>query len=152
MTIFRWRMGGNSPSSFKKWLNPPIRVPSPNFYSLSLKKGHWNFKQQNESIFKGILNFLSKGTYVLFTTENGQNQTAGNIFNYHQYSSWYLKVISSPMKVRLNLVICTSLQFVDWLCLFADHIKYFFVNFANQNFLSIRIFVFRETKKFLFTF
>ena len=72
--------GGNSPSSFKKWLNPPIRVPSPNFYSISIKKGHWNFKQQNESIFTGILNSLSKGTYVLFTTENEQNYKLLAIF------------------------------------------------------------------------
>ena len=58
--------------SVKKWPKPsPIRVPPPNFYilpikallsplllemghsSLKTKKGHWNFQQQNESIFLG---------------------------------------------------------------------------------------------------
>ena len=32
-----------------------------------------------------------------------------------------------------------------------DHLKYFFVKFVNQNFQSVRITVFRETTKFLFT-
>ena len=40
---------------------------------------------------------------------------------------------------------------IDFFCLIADHVKYFFVIFANLDFLSARIFVFRETMKFLFT-
>ena len=35
--------------------------------------------------------------------------------------------------------------------LLTDHFKQFFVKFADQNFLSVRIFVLKETKKFLFT-
>ena len=48
-------------------------------------------------------------------------------------------------------MICES-RFVDWLCLFVDHFKTFFVKFVNQNFPSVRIFVFRETTKFPFRF
>ena len=44
-----------------------------------------------------------------------------------------------------------ELQFVDQLCLSVDHFKKCFVKFANQNFPSVRIFVFQEKMKFLFT-
>ena len=37
---------------------------------------------------------------------------------------------------------------MDQLCLLTDHM--IFVKFVNQNFPSVRIFVFRETIKFLF--
>ena len=37
------------------------------------------------------------------------------------------------------------------LCLFTDNYKQFPVKFKNQNFPSVKIFVFEETKKFLFT-
>ena len=40
---------------------------------------------------------------------------------------------------------------VDQLCLFVDHCNQFLVKFADQNFPSVRIFVFRETTKFFFT-
>ena len=52
---------------------------------------------------------------------------------------------------RFKLAIRKS-QFVDRLCLLPDYFKEFFVKFANQNFPSVKIFVFRETTKFLFTF
>ena len=44
-------------------------------------------------------------------------------------------------------------RFTDQLCPFAEYFKQFFVKFANQNLHSFpsRIFVFRETKKFLIT-
>ena len=42
-------------------------------------------------------------------------------------------------------------QFANRLCLFADHFKQFFMEFANQNLPSIGTFVFRETTKFLIT-
>ena len=42
-------------------------------------------------------------------------------------------------------------RFADRLCLFVDHFKQFFVKFANQNFPSVRIFVFRETKVPVYT-
>ena len=42
-------------------------------------------------------------------------------------------------------------RFMDRLYFFADHFKPIFVKFANQNFRSVRIFVFRETTKFQFT-
>ena len=48
-------------------------------------------------------------------------------------------------------VVVRRLRFADRLCLFADHFKQFFVKFAKQNFPSIRIFLFRETTKFVFT-
>ena len=37
-----------------------------------------------------------------------------------------------------------------YICLFADHFKQVSVKFPNQNFPSVRIFVFRKTAKFLF--
>ena len=42
-------------------------------------------------------------------------------------------------------------QFTNQLCVSTDHFKQFFVKFANKNFPSVRIFVFRETTEFLFT-
>ena len=44
-----------------------------------------------------------------------------------------------------------EMHFADQFCLFADHFKQFFVKFAKQDFLSVIIFGFRETIKFLFT-
>ena len=48
---------------------------------------------------------------------------------------------------------CTGFELVkwEWLCHSADHFKQFFVEFMNQNFTSVRIFVFQETTKFLFS-
>ena len=42
-------------------------------------------------------------------------------------------------------------QFADRRCLFADRFKQFFAKLTNQYFPSVRICVFRETTKFLFT-
>ena len=44
-----------------------------------------------------------------------------------------------------------ELRFADQPYHFADHFKLFFVKYANQNFPSVGIFVFRETTKFLYT-
>ena len=41
--------------------------------------------------------------------------------------------------------------FADRFCLFADHLKQFFVKSANQDFPSVRLFVSIETTRFLFT-
>ena len=51
---------------------------------------------------------------------------------------------------RFKLAIRES-QFADRIYLFADRFKHFFVKFTNQHFPSARIFVMRETTKFLFT-
>ena len=55
------------------------------------------------------------------------------------------------MKPGFELAIHES-RFADQVCLFMDHFKHFFVKFASQNFHSAKIFAFRETTKFLFTF
>ena len=54
------------------------------------------------------------------------------------------------IKAEFELVIWKS-QFTDPRFLFATHFKQFFVKFVNQNFPSVIIFSFRETKKSLFT-
>ena len=56
--------------------------------------------------------------------------------------------ISYTISTSFKLAIHKS-QFMDQLCLFADHFKQVFVKFPNQNFHSVRTFVSRETKKFL---
>ena len=40
---------------------------------------------------------------------------------------------------------------MDQLCLFTDHFKQFSVKFVSQNFPSFKIFVYRESTKFLVT-
>ena len=54
------------------------------------------------------------------------------------------------IKAEFELVIWKS-QFTDPRFLFAPQFKQFFVKFVNQNFPSVIIFSFRETKKSLFT-
>ena len=62
---------------------------------------------------------------------------------------------SDPL-FQKNFVIFELLIFESWytdrLCLFTDCFMQFFVEFGNQNFSSVRIFVFRETAKFLLHF
>ena len=58
-------------------------------------------------------------------------------------SFWHLR----PFNFRVRI---SDSRFADQLCLFANHLKQFFVKFANQNFPSVRISAFRETTKFLF--
>ena len=61
-----------------------------------------------------------------------------------------LKQVGNALKAGFKLAIC-QLRFENQLCLFPDNCKQFVVKFANQNFPFVRIFVFRETAKFLFT-
>ena len=42
-------------------------------------------------------------------------------------------------------------HFTYRLCLFANHFKQVFVKFANKNFPLVKIFICKETSKFLFT-
>ena len=62
----------------------------------------------------------------------------------------YFRVQSSAGYFWVQLATCDS-QFADRLFLFSNHFEHFFKKFANQNFLSFRIFVVRETTKFLLT-
>ena len=58
--------------------------------------------------------------------------------------------LSNQHNTRLKVVIC-EMQFADRLCFFSsDLFKHFFVKFANQKIPSFRIFVFKETTRFLF--
>ena len=61
---------------------------------------------------------------------------------------WFVTLKQDIMMRRISPI--SRFKFADWLCLFADHFKQFFVKFTNQNFHSIKTFVFRETTKFLF--
>ena len=62
----------------------------------------------------------------------------------------YFRVQSSVGYFWVQLATCDS-QFADLPFLFSNHFEHFFKKFANQNFLSFRIFVVRETTKFLLT-
>ena len=60
------------------------------------------------------------------------------------------KTCFSKSSSRSELVIHRS-WFSNQLCLFADNLKHFFVKISDQNFHSVRTFVFSKTTKFLFT-
>ena len=46
--------------------------------------------------------------------------------------------------MQYNRVRISDSRFTEQFCLLVDHLKQFFVKFANQNFPSVRIFVFGE--------
>ena len=63
---------------------------------------------------------------------------------------WSIQEICLERTPGLELAIPES-RFEDRPCLFADQFKQFFGKFSNQNFPSITIFVFKETRNVLFT-